>query len=204
MKLSQKISTLRKEQGLSQEELARELLVSRQSVSRWEQGTAMPDAENLLRLSQIFGVTADYLLHDEYTGDHDLPPLQETKQNHIRQILFYLVLLEIMAVVMQFMTFLILQNAFFGLLSCIPILAMIGGFEYAYQKSGNETSRSVRLRFYKITAWLGLYFPIRFLVTIPSRFYPRSFSSLVLEAIILIIYIASAMLISLRLDESEL
>ena len=48
MKLSEKIVQLRKEQGLSQEELAERLGLSRQAVSRWESGTALPDAGNLL------------------------------------------------------------------------------------------------------------------------------------------------------------
>ena len=65
MKLSEKIVQLRKSQGLSQEELAERLGLSRQAVSRWEIGTALPDAGNLLQLSRLFGVTADYLLDEE-------------------------------------------------------------------------------------------------------------------------------------------
>lgn len=66
MKLSDKILTLRKKQGMSQEELAEKLNVSRQAVSRWEMGAAQPDASNLLQLSRLFGVSADYLLNDDY------------------------------------------------------------------------------------------------------------------------------------------
>lgn len=65
MKLSEKIVQLRKSQGLSQEELAERLNLSRQAVSRWESGTAQPDAGNLWQLSRLFGVTADYLLDEE-------------------------------------------------------------------------------------------------------------------------------------------
>ena len=64
MKLNEKILTLRKKQVLSQEELAEKLNVSRQAVSRWEVGSAQPDASNVLQLSKLFGVTADYLLTD--------------------------------------------------------------------------------------------------------------------------------------------
>lgn len=53
MKLSEKIIRLRKGRGLSQEELAERLGVSRQAVSRWESGTALPDAGNLLSLIHI-------------------------------------------------------------------------------------------------------------------------------------------------------
>ena len=59
MKLSDKIVGLRKSNGMSQEELADKLGVSRQAISRWEMGTAMPDATNILQLSRLFQVTTD-------------------------------------------------------------------------------------------------------------------------------------------------
>lgn len=64
MNFSEKLIRLRKREGLSQEELASYLEVSRQAVSRWEQGTALPDAGNLLKLRQRFGVSLDWLLDD--------------------------------------------------------------------------------------------------------------------------------------------
>ena len=64
MEIGERIAALRKRQGFSQEALAERLGVSRQAVSRWETGTARPDAENLARLSQALGVTADALLRD--------------------------------------------------------------------------------------------------------------------------------------------
>ncbi len=66
MKLAEKILGLRKARGMSQEELAAALDVSRQAVSRWESGSALPDASNVLQLSRLFGITADYLLDDTY------------------------------------------------------------------------------------------------------------------------------------------
>ena len=62
MKMSQKILAHRKRRGMSQEELAERLGVSRQAVSCWELGTAQPEAHNVWQLSRLFGVTADYLL----------------------------------------------------------------------------------------------------------------------------------------------
>ena len=76
MKLSEKILNLRKHRGLSQEELAGELNVSRQAVSRWEVGSALPDASNILQLSKLFGVSADYLLNDDYESDRDIPAVK--------------------------------------------------------------------------------------------------------------------------------
>ena len=65
MTFSEKLIRLRKREGISQEELAAYLKVSRQAVSRWEQGTALPDAGNLKKLRQRFGVSVDWLLEDE-------------------------------------------------------------------------------------------------------------------------------------------
>ena len=65
MTFSEKLTTLRKNQNLSQEELAAKLGVSRQAVSRWEMGITLPDAVNLLQLSRLFSVSTDYLLYDE-------------------------------------------------------------------------------------------------------------------------------------------
>lgn len=79
MKLSDKILSLRKQSGLSQEELAEKLNVSRQAVSRWEVGSAQPDASNVLQLSKLFGVTADYLLNDNFESDRDVPAVKNTE-----------------------------------------------------------------------------------------------------------------------------
>lgn len=77
MKLSEKIIELRKVNGWSQEDLAERLDVSRQAISRWENGSALPDSNNLLQLSKLFNVTADYLLNEDYSSDNDIPCLKE-------------------------------------------------------------------------------------------------------------------------------
>ena len=56
---------LRRRHGMSQEELAEKLYVSRQAVSKWERGEAYPDTENLISISDMFGVTIDDLLRSE-------------------------------------------------------------------------------------------------------------------------------------------
>ena len=73
MKLSDKLIELRKARGWSQEEFAEKMDVSRQAISRWENGTALPDAQNILRISKLFSVTSDYLLNDDYEGEANTP-----------------------------------------------------------------------------------------------------------------------------------
>ncbi len=65
MILADKIIRFRKKNGWSQEELAEKMNVSRQAVSKWEAAQTTPDLEKILQLSNLFGVTTDYLLKDE-------------------------------------------------------------------------------------------------------------------------------------------
>lgn len=83
MKLSEKIYSLRKERGLSQERLAEELNVSRQAVSKWENGTSFPEHEMLVTISSYFGVSVDYLVKDG-KGDRETP-LSHTAKNPAAQ-----------------------------------------------------------------------------------------------------------------------
>ncbi len=62
--LSEKLYKLRKNSGLSQEQLAEQLNVSRQAISKWESGTAVPESEKLIIISEYFKVSVDYLLKD--------------------------------------------------------------------------------------------------------------------------------------------
>ena len=65
MTFNNKLIKLRKANALSQEELAEKLNVSRQAISKWELGDATPDSDKIIALSNLFGVTTDYLLKDE-------------------------------------------------------------------------------------------------------------------------------------------
>ena len=65
MTFGEKIQKLRKDLGLSQEELSYQLGVSRQAVSKWERDNGYPETEKIIRMSKIFNVTLDYLLDEE-------------------------------------------------------------------------------------------------------------------------------------------
>ena len=67
MTFGEKIQKLRKEAGLSQEELSYQLGVSRQAISKWERDNGYPETEKNVRMSKIFNVTLDYLLNEEGT-----------------------------------------------------------------------------------------------------------------------------------------
>ncbi|MDE6538741.1 MAG: helix-turn-helix domain-containing protein [Ruminococcus sp.] len=76
MILADKIIELRKKAGLSQDELAEQMDVSRQSVSKWEGAQSVPDLNKILKLSEIFGVSTDYLLKDDF--EKPAPEISET------------------------------------------------------------------------------------------------------------------------------
>ena len=65
MILADKIINERKKNGWSQEELAEQLAVSRQSISKWEGAQAIPDIQKIIKMAELFGVSTDYLLKDE-------------------------------------------------------------------------------------------------------------------------------------------
>ena len=71
MTLGQKLKEIRKKFGLSQEQLAEIMNVSRQAITKWETDVGLPDTENLKELSRIFGITIDYLLDN----NNELPLL---------------------------------------------------------------------------------------------------------------------------------
>lgn len=69
MRLSEKIMDLRKRSGWSQEELAEKLGISRQSVSKWETGESVPDIDKIIRMSELWDVSTDYLLKENVLHD---------------------------------------------------------------------------------------------------------------------------------------
>ena len=79
MILADKIVELRKKNGWSQEELAGQLGVSRQAVSKWASAASIPDLDKILRLSQLFGVSTDYLLKDSIEPDAGEAEAEEEK-----------------------------------------------------------------------------------------------------------------------------
>ena len=98
MTFSEKLVELRRKAGLSQEELASRLEVSRQAVSKWESGQTLPDLERAVALSRLFGVSLDYLMKEEQAEPEPCtpepaapaepePPLHRVSLEEARQVL---------------------------------------------------------------------------------------------------------------------
>ena len=86
MILADKIIELRKQAGMSQEELAEKMNVSRQSVSKWEGAQSTPDLTRILQLSEIFGISTDTLLKDELDLAPVLPDVPDTTEPPLRHV----------------------------------------------------------------------------------------------------------------------
>lgn len=119
MALTEKLARLRKENGLSQLDLAEKLSVSRQAISKWEVGTAVPTTDNLRVLSELYGVSIDYLLSDDaemsdkvHTDDKSSDVIDKKRKKYVR----------------------------IGLLACILVIVVLlfVGIAIAYQNMNNE------------------------------------------------------------------
>ena len=79
IKIANRLLEFRKKSGLSQEELAEKLNITRQSVSKWERAESAPDTDNLIELAKIYGVTLDDLLNVD-------KPMEQTEEKVIEEV----------------------------------------------------------------------------------------------------------------------
>lgn len=116
MNLSAKLTSLRKQKGLTQMDLAEKLNVSRQAISRWEVGTAVPSTDNLKVLSELYGVTVDYLLNDDTVPiSKEREPISVNERNKPKTRKFMMLLLFavdaiVVAIIASILTIVSIQN----------------------------------------------------------------------------------------------
>lgn len=127
MQFHEKLYSLRKKAGMTQLDLAEKLGVSRQAVSRWEMGTAMPEIENLIAMSDLFSVSLDYMLKEKQ--DTLSAPAEKTREDitaqvkqmkPLEQAAFYLLVLAV-SMVSIFLIIFLLDSGLFGLLFLILV-----------------------------------------------------------------------------------
>lgn len=172
MTFAEKLLQLRKRDGLSQEELADRLEVSRQAISRWEMGTVMPDSVNLLKISDLFGVSADYLLRDEILEEKDIPVVKRTedslmKEHNRRIALFAMIALQAMGFFLCVVSYLVLKNFAMILFAMLTQIVNIIGFEIGFRKHPelpSERAAWYHRKYYQISVWFFAYFPIRMII----------------------------------------
>lgn len=136
MIFADKLIALRKKAGWSQEELAQQLNVSRQSVSKWEGAQSVPDLDKIVQLSRIFGVSTDYLLKDELEAQETAEPEPEQpvrRRVSLEEASRYLELRKQAAPWLALATFLCV-------LSPITLILLAGLSEYTARISENVAS----------------------------------------------------------------
>ena len=108
MILADKIISLRKKAGWSQEELAQQLGVTRQSVSKWEGAQSVPDMDKILQMSRLFGVSTDFLLKDEIEAEEKIGVGEDSQLRRVtmKEAAEYIELRRTAAPKMAFATFL--------------------------------------------------------------------------------------------------
>lgn len=87
MTLGEKLQKLRKARHLTQEELAMQIGVSRQSLSKWESDGALPDTANIITLADLFGVSTDYLLREAEAASPAAPIKAPTSEQPVPQVI---------------------------------------------------------------------------------------------------------------------
>lgn len=193
MTFAEKLLKLRKKAGLSQEELAAKLSVSRQAVSRWELGAALPDAPNLLQISTLFGVTADYLLHDEWEEEQAPPMARTARRPHSeRAVLTVLVGLHAVALCWEWLGWNAYEPGWPFLVGVTLALLDIIGFEvwmsrFAGQRA--DGARACRRRYYRRSVWLFALFPVQLLCRAAGQLWPRPYPTLAGKAVSILAYL---------------
>ncbi|MCI8907380.1 MAG: helix-turn-helix transcriptional regulator [Angelakisella sp.] len=190
MTFGEKLLKLRKEQGLSQEGLAERLSVSRQAVSRWENEGILPDCGNLLELSRLFGVSTDYLLHDDYQSDGDLPAVrhaqtQLAEEKERQGVLLLLAGLHAVFLLLAIGAWEARGNLFAVVLCCAASLGDIL-FVEAYLRSGHTPAQEVpglRRRYYRLGVWFFSWLPVQWLCVRMLHFWPRPMNTLAVRAV---------------------
>lgn len=179
MELTETLHFYRKRQGLSQIELAEALNVSRQTVSKWETGAALPSAENLLALSKLYSVTVDALLNGPAAeapspelaplpADVPSEPCPAPDSTSRRRLLSRL-----LAVVLLFDLVMFLMDFYLSILSgesgiLCPVLRILGcsliGLAFAWRDRKHTADRRTSLLIGLSALTVGLY---AFLLPIP-------------------------------------
>jgi transcriptional regulator with XRE-family HTH domain len=144
MTIGDRLLKLRKEKNISQEELANELDVSRQTISKWETNQSMPDFDKIVPLCNYFGITTDELL----TGSKDIVEAKQAdvKSNFARNVavavmLYILSLVAMILCAAQFDQPIIGVSIFFTLIALATGLLIYNGIYYKKESKDKPTTK---------------------------------------------------------------
>ncbi len=156
MILADKIIKLRKKFGWSQEELAEKMNVSRQSISKWESARSIPDLNKILMLSEIFGVSTDYLVKDDIEEDEEINEDVDTdvKRVTLEEALLYV---QSKTEASKFISKGVLVCVF----SFLPLLFLLALSEYEQFNLTSDAAAAIGLTILFVMIAIGVVFFIR-------------------------------------------
>ena len=155
MELKDKLLQLRKEGHLSQQELADQLNVSRQSVSKWELGESQPDINNIISLSEIYHVSTDYLLKDI------LEESNKTKDMS-RPLLYVSTIIVLLGTLTGHMLWVENRNTISLLMGIVIQAIGISVFEIFIIYTKSKNAKSLQKFFFSLNIWLITFLPMRY------------------------------------------
>ena len=203
MNIADRIQSLRKIKGISQEELADKIGVTRQAVSKWESEQSIPDMEKVILLSDYFEVTTDYLLKGIES------PKESKKQKNIGAI-FNIVATTLTLIGAVVAIFLWIGNQRTGIVVAGIVFIVLGIMIFAVGQSQLEgREKTVRMcQFWKINVWwiafLGLSLIYNILAAQLIAPFPMIFMNRMVEfAIFVVVYIVLCVSVTTVLHKKE-
>lgn len=198
MTLGEKLQKLRKERKLSQDQLALEMEVSRQSISKWELGESTPDTEHAIALSHFFGVSIDYLLKDDISisDDKELKISQPPHKSWVSSISVGVMIIGLLLSTVFWSTF---QS---WVIASVGIVIQLVAFVYFMVNHHYLTDKEQKF-VCVIGAWLILLFPSKFFIEVIMNYYPRPRMYFVDLAVIFTFYVVVCGGITLLLNRKK-
>lgn len=194
MKLSERIQDLRKIKGMSQEELANLMGVSRQAVSKWESEQSVPELDKIILISEIFDVSCDYLLKG----------IEKTSMQNKKDTIIYVIVATVLNFIGLFVSFAVWHEKQMPLAIVIGLVFMALGcmiYGIGLARASAVEKRHAHYKFWKINIWLLVFIPLSFVYNILfanyGAPYPLLVSPVIAYPIFWIIYIALCISIDL-------
>ncbi len=213
MTIGEKIQKLRKEKGLSQEQLANQLDVSRQAISKWELGESMPDINKVALISEYFQVTTDYLIKEHNSNEEESISVNKengTSNNSVMNngamkntVLIISLMLTVIGLIVGWARGSTdgakLEYLPFQLIAPGIIIQIIGIvlFEVYNTKLDNKDKKRNRCWFYGSSIWFVDLLPIIFIVGRYFRYIVGSYNGIMPYFYMVVVYMVVSSIISL-------
>ena len=159
MKIAETIQSLRKERGMSQEELAGEIGVSRQAVSKWESAQSVPDLEKIVQLSELFGVTTDYLIKGTQPPDVRVE-LDSGNSVNVKAVAVAATAINIVGLLATELLWYEWQNGIAILVGVVLLIIGCTVFGVGLCLSRGVDKRRMLYRFVRVNIWIVSFVPL--------------------------------------------